>query len=408
VHTAATTSTVRLPRRLLLAASLGLLLVIALASAALAQDSALGGKFRAGQEVVVPAGSIVDGDLYASGGIVRVEGTVDGDLIVWAGQVQITGDVTGDVMAAGGTIGLDGDVDGDVRVAGGRVATTGAIGEDLLVGGGQVRLASSTVIGEDLVFGTGEMTLEGTVTGDVLGSTGAYVNQGTIGGTENVTISEPEERRPTAVERVLDVLGRLVSVLLLAALALLLAPRLVEGPARTLRSRAPMSGLIGLAGVVAVIIGVPVLLVVAGLLAVALAFVGLGDLVGLIVLAVVAMLVLVALVLTFVFGFGAPAIVGMTLGDFLVPSNASRRRWWALILGVTVVVIASALPIVGGWIVFFVALFGFGALLLDLLPWERTPSTGAPVPDAPPAGTSSADSPPADTSSTDTSSDGST
>jgi cytoskeletal protein CcmA (bactofilin family) len=360
--------------------ALSTLLVVMVASAALAQESQLGGKLRAGQEVLVPADATVEGDLYASGGLVRVEGTVDGDLLVSAGQVQITGTVTGDLMAAGGTLGIDGEVAGDVRAAGGRVAITGTVGEDLVVAGGQVRLASSGSVGEDLLFGAGQMTLDGAVTGDVLGSAGTYINRGSIGGTENVTIQEPEDAAaPTVADRVLDTLGRLASVLVIAALALWLAPRLIEAPARTLRERPPMSLLVGVVGLVAVAIGVPVLIVIAAVLVVALALVGLGDLVGLVVLAVVAALVLLALVLALALGFGAPAIVGMTLGDLLIPAGAASRRWWALLVGVLVVVVISALPIVGGWFGFLVALFGFGALLLTLAPRDRTPTVDEPA-----------------------------
>jgi hypothetical protein len=235
-------------------------------------------------------------------------------------------------------------------------------------------------VGEDLVFGTGQMTLDGAVTGDVLGSAGTYINRGSIGGTENVTIQEPEDAAaPTVADRVLDTLGRLISVLLIAALALWLAPRLIEAPARTLRERPLMSLLVGVVGLVVVAFGVPVLIVIAAVLAVALTLVGLGDLVGLVVLAVVAALVLLALVLAFALGFGAPAIVGMTLGDLVIPAGAASRRWWALLVGVLVVVVISALPIVGGWFAFLVALFGFGALLLTLAARNRTPTLDEPA-----------------------------
>jgi hypothetical protein len=43
-----------------------------------------------------------------------------------------------------------------------------------------------------------------------------------------------------------------------------------------------------------------------------------------------------------------------------------------------VVVVISALPIVGGWFGFLVALFGFGALLLTLAPRDRTPTVDDP------------------------------
>jgi cytoskeletal protein CcmA (bactofilin family) len=364
--------------RAILVGALAVVTSVLTVSAALAQESQLDGKLRAGEEVLVPADARVEGDLYASAGLVRVEGTVDGDLLVSAGQVQITGTVTGDLMAAGGTLAIDGEVDGDVRVAGGRIVVTGTVGEDLLVAGGQVRLASSGAVGEDLVFGTGQMTLDGDVAGDVLGSAGAYVRRGSIGGTEDVTVREPEDAAPpTVADRILDTLGRLISVLLVGALALLLAPRLVEAPAETLRGRPLMSLLIGVVALVVLAIGVPVLIVIAAMVSVALVFVGLGDLVGLLVLALVAGLVLLALGLVFVLAFAAPVIVGMVLAGLVVQVDAGRRRWWALLVGVLVVVVASAVPVVGGWVAVAVALFGLGSVLLRLVSRNRMRVTEA-------------------------------
>src|SRR5919106_1302207 len=139
------------PRRWILAV---VLIVLGLPAVALAQSELLGGKFRTGDEVVIPAGEEVAGDLYASAGSVRIEGTVQGDL----------------------------------------VAT-----------GGQVTVSSGGEVGEDLVFGTGSTTLAGRVVGDVLGSTGSYDRTGDIGGTEDVRINQGRAREePTAADRVLD------------------------------------------------------------------------------------------------------------------------------------------------------------------------------------------------------------
>src|SRR6266545_7971802 len=67
-------------------------LAVALASlpaAAVAQQSELGGKVRSGQEVTVPVGETVQGDLIASAGTVRIDGRVDGDLVATGGEVTV-------------------------------------------------------------------------------------------------------------------------------------------------------------------------------------------------------------------------------------------------------------------------------------------------------------------------------
>ena len=101
------------------------LLVVTGASVAVAQETELGGKLQSGGQITIPADQTVDGDLYASGGRVLIEGTVDGDLIAAGGQVTITGDVSGDLMASAGAVDISGEVGGDARVAAGQTTVSG-------------------------------------------------------------------------------------------------------------------------------------------------------------------------------------------------------------------------------------------------------------------------------------------
>jgi cytoskeletal protein CcmA (bactofilin family) len=358
--------------RLFWAALVGLAAVLG-SSVALAQAAQLGGKLRAGDEVVIPSGDTVDGDLYASGGTVRVEGTVNGDLVASGGQVQVSGEVTGDLLAGSGTVDISGQIGGDARVGAGQVTVSGSVGEDLLAGAGQVTLAAGGEVGEDLIFGTGRMTLDGRVEGNVLGSTGNYTRRGTIGGTENVNITErDEEAEPTVGDRILDVVQRFLSVLIVGALLLWLAPRLVDGAAETLRRR-PLASLgFGLLGMVGFVILVLLIILVAVLLAIGLGLVGLGGLGATTVFGSFVGLFVVGFLFFFAVAFAAHVGVGMSIGRLGV-AGAGAQRWWALVLGVLIVVVITSIPVVGGWLGFIVAIVGLGALLLELNPWRRAP-----------------------------------
>lgn len=351
------------------------LFVVLGASAALAQQTELGGKIRGGDQVLVPAGQTVEGDLYASGRVVRVDGVVTGDLLAFGGQVDVTGEVTGDVMTAGGTIDVSGRVGGDVRAAGGQVTVSGSVGEDLLVAGGQVTLTSSGEVAEDLVFGTGQLTLDGTVAGDVLGSGGDYIRRGTVGGTENVTISQPEERVPTVGDQILAAFRRWLSIVAIAALALWLAPRLITEPARALRRRPWLSLGLGVLAVVASAALVLALVLVATLLAIGLGLVGLWELVGTVIFTLIVALVVLAFLLFLAVVFGAPAGVGMVLGDLVIAESVAARRWWSLILGVLIVVVAASLPVIGGLLAFAIVAFGLGAIILAAGPRRESRDT---------------------------------
>ncbi|HWB90044.1 MAG TPA: polymer-forming cytoskeletal protein [Acidimicrobiia bacterium] len=341
--------------------------VVAGASVALAQTR-LGGKIQAGDEIVVASGETIDGDLYASGGRVRVDGTVDGDLVVAAGQLTVDGEVTGDVIASAGTVDIGGEVLGDARIAAGQVSVSGTIEEDLFVASGQARIAASGEVGEDLVFGNGRMTMDGSVGGDVLGATGNYDRQGTVAGEENVTIGQDEEEAPTAGDRILDAVQALIGILVVAALFMWLAPKLAVEPADTLRQR-PLAALgVGFLALIGFGLLIALIFLVAVLVVIVLALVGLSSLLGAVVFASLVAVVLLAFLFFLVAAFGAPAWTGLSIASGMTDSDSSGRRWAALIIGVVLVVAVSSIPIVGGWIGFVVLLFGLGTLVLTYRP----------------------------------------
>jgi hypothetical protein len=353
---------------------MGLVVVVG-TSVAIAQERRLGGKVRAGDEVVVLGGETVSGDLYAAGGLVRIEGTIDGDLVGMAGQVQVSGEVTGDVIAGSGNVDILGEVGGDVRVGAGQVSISGTVGEDVSAGAGQVTVTSSGRVEEDLLFGTGQTTLDGRVDGDVLGATGNYVRRGTVGGTEDVTVAR-RKRAPSAEDRLLDGLRRFISILIVGVLLLWLAPRLVDGAAQRLRRRPLASlgvGVLGIIGFVVVVLG---LILVAVLLAIGLGLLRLGDLIGITIFGTGALLTVLGFLFFLMAAFGAQAGVGLSLGRLAVGASPGARRWVALILGVLIVVVVSSLPVVGGLLAFLIAVFGIGAAILELWPRRHAPTTG--------------------------------
>lgn len=341
-------------------------------SVALAQARGLGGKVRAGDEVLVPAGETVRGDLYASGGSVRVEGTVEGDLVAAGGQVEVSGEVTGDLTVASGRVNISGQVGEDARLAAGQVTAGGSVGEDLLTTAGQVTLTSSGTVGEDFIFGTGRTTLDGQVAGDVFGGTGNYVRRGSVGGTEEVTITgRVEDRPPTVGDRILAALRRFVSLFVVGALLLWLAPRVVDGAAETLRQR-PLASLgMGVLGIVGFVVLVLALILVAVFLSIGLGLVGLGELIGVLLFGSAAVLGALAFLFFLAVAFGAQAGVGLSLGRLALGAGPAALRWGALALGVLVVVVITSIPVVGAWLAFLIVLFGLGALVLELRPWPR-------------------------------------
>jgi hypothetical protein len=151
-----------------------------------------------------------------------------------------------------------------------------------------------------------------------------------------------------------------------------LAPRLLNGVSETLRRR-PLATLgIGLLGMVGFVILVIVIIFAVVLVAIGLGLVGLDGLVGTTLFATMVALFVLGFLFFFVLAFGAHAGVGMSIGRLAV-GGGGTRRWGALALGVLVVVLLTSLPAVGGFLALLVAIFGLGAILLELNPWRRAP-----------------------------------
>jgi cytoskeletal protein CcmA (bactofilin family) len=361
-------------------AAAGALLVLGfiLAGGAAAQTTELRGKLRSGDEVVVPASEVVEGDLYASGGTIRVEGRVEGDVVAAGGEIEVPGTVQGDVMAAGGRVSISGEVGGDVRAAGGELRLSGSAGEDVLVASGRLSVSSNGRIGEDLIFAAGEARLDGGVTGDVRGSAGDYSRGGTVGGGERVTERMEEEDEPSVADRLREVVRHYVSLLLIGALIVLLAPRVLSSAADRLRGsplRALGLGILALLAPLLVVVG---LILAALLLGVPAVILGLGGLAGVLLAAALLVALAVALLYVILIAFLADAVVGTFLGRLGLRNGDTRWRLLAaLALGGALVAILIALPLIGGLIKLLVVIAGIGALVVAA--WGRVRASSAPA-----------------------------
>jgi len=98
--------------RILGSTALIIVLLLSVATPALAFDG------RGGGDITIPASEVVNDDLYISGQAVVVDGTVKGDLVVFAQTVTVNGTVEGDLLGAGRDIIVNGTIGGAVRIAG--------------------------------------------------------------------------------------------------------------------------------------------------------------------------------------------------------------------------------------------------------------------------------------------------
>ncbi|HZR45500.1 MAG TPA: polymer-forming cytoskeletal protein, partial [Candidatus Manganitrophaceae bacterium] len=117
-----------------------------------------------GKRVTLPADQVVDEDYFAVGEVVEIRGTVHGDVYAAGKEIRIEGTVDGDLLAAGGNVRVSGKVAQNARIAGGEVTVAGAIGRNLTAAGGKILLAENGAVGGN-VTAAGDLTVSGRIGG---------------------------------------------------------------------------------------------------------------------------------------------------------------------------------------------------------------------------------------------------
>lgn len=348
----------------------------------------------------VALGEIIDDDVYATGAAVTVDGTINGDLVAAGGTVVVNGKVTGSVMAAGGTVIVNGEVGHAVRAAGGSVTVNGVVGRDVVIAGGTLVLADRAKVPGDVLCAGGNAEISGDIGGDVKGSAGNIVLSARVGGNleveaENLTLTptarvkgnltyasenaaklEPGAQvggattrkvpeRETREDRGLpffglgwEILGFLAA-LLVGTIGILLIPGRTRGVSNALRSRPWHS----LAWGALLLFATPV--VIATLLI---------TLIGIPLALITLVFYLIALYL-------CQIIIGLVLGRWILhyfrEVDTKAIMVGALALGLVILAILRAIPLLGFFIWLFTFLFGLGAILVWALR-ARTEARKAP------------------------------
>lgn len=300
---------------------------------------------RSGGQVVVESGETVQG-LTATGGTVIVRGTVDGDLTAAAGHVLVEGNVTGDATVAGGSVAYAGSVVGnattyagdvELRQGGeigglfeavaGNAALNGTIGSDARVQAEKLVVGAGTVIGGDLVHATQTLDL----------SNEATIN-GSIRGVDSIDIAPFQMDLPLGS---VILYGFLVN-LVVGALLLLLVPGFSLRVADRVRERPLFS--LGVGIVTLLVTPVILALLAITIIGIPLAVIGL-------------IMYLVAIWLANIYG-------SIGIGRTVLAAVNRTNKWLALVIGLVIVSLLGAIPVVGGLIHFLVLLVGLGAMVL--------------------------------------------
>jgi len=154
-------------------------------------------EFREGNQVLIPAGEVIEDDLYVTGNTVTLEGTIKGDLIAFGTQIIIasSGVVEGDLLGAGRVITINGTVEGDARIAGAVlvIGEVAKVGEDMVGAAYSLETKPGSQIKGDLLYAGGQALLGGEVQGDARVAAQGLQLDGTVGGNLEASVGSPQE-----------------------------------------------------------------------------------------------------------------------------------------------------------------------------------------------------------------------
>jgi cytoskeletal protein CcmA (bactofilin family) len=176
---------VRMWRPLVVIVTLALVLAVPVGAASVVSD----------KDYVLAAGQTQQGNLYAFGDNVRIEGTVDGDLVAAGSIIEIAkgGVVRGDLMAAGQGVTVNGTVEGDVRAAGFtiQVGEGGKVGGELVAAGFSIGAGKGSTIGDDYRAAGYQGLLDGTIEGNAQFAGSALEINGRVAGNVSAEVDAP-------------------------------------------------------------------------------------------------------------------------------------------------------------------------------------------------------------------------
>lgn len=337
--------------------------------------------FRSGNNVGISATETIDSTVFISGRTITIDGTVNGDVFCAGGSVTIAGTVNGDVLCAAQSIRITGTIEGNVRSAAQTLLIDGQVSRNVSAAGQTLTTASGSSIGGDATLGGQDMTLNGSIGRDLIAGSGELIINGavgrnvrtnvellTLGNQADITGSvnynstnelqrdsgaqvggdvkrqSPQQAGASESQRFpwLFVLGVFVSLLLLALVLALLAPRILHGTTTYAMRNLGRTFLVGFAASIVV----PIIIV--------------GLMFTLIGLPLAILLLLAWLCVLIVSG----PFFAYLVGRYILRGRSSNAVW-IMLVGALLLLVIYPVPVLGQLTMLVAGWFGIGMVLLQ-------------------------------------------
>ncbi len=326
----------------------------------------------AGAGLQLGSQAVIGDDLVAAGASLETkdDSVVSGELVVGAGQALLEGDAMGDVLAGTGGLELTGSFGGNVAAYVGETDDN-APPMGMYMSNSPITLPNvrpglkisneASIEGNLIYSSTKELSFPaGVISGKITRTEPEYESQ---------TVVSPPERHPL-VDWSLNLLRNLVTLILIGLLFVWLTPKVLNTLTENIRTKLAPSlgwGLVAYAAFFFAILLVLVITIIGGVI---FGFFTLGSLTATIIF--VGLFLIFALMLGFILiaSFLTKITVGNALGKWifgLTRSNLADNKYWSMILGVLVVVLAVSIPFIGWLFGLVVLILGLGAFWL----WGR-------------------------------------
>ena len=142
------------------------------------------------QDINFTSSQEINDDFYAVGSNIILGSTIGGNVTVFGSKVSISGKITKNLDILGGEVTVSGKVGDTLRVSGGVVTLSGVVANDVLIAGGTVIIEKNAKIEGDLLVFGGTLNLDGTVEGSLRARGGILTISGTVKKDSSATFSQ--------------------------------------------------------------------------------------------------------------------------------------------------------------------------------------------------------------------------
>jgi cytoskeletal protein CcmA (bactofilin family) len=152
-----------------------------------------------GNSLYVGEKQVIEGNYYAAGANITVDGHITGDMICAGQSIVINGRVDGDVICAGQAVSVNGTVGGNMRVAASDINLRGKVERGISVAAANVNIEKSARIGWDTLVAAANVQIRGELGRSLLGAGANYDLSGKTGGNVRLYLNNNSNKQSVAL-----------------------------------------------------------------------------------------------------------------------------------------------------------------------------------------------------------------